>query len=153
MQQESICPIILQFSLSKVPAITFARPMATSANASRNKKALLLPIMPTGDVWSQVCHKLSDPQEIQDNTIIPIEIRSRFKNHANQITMERREIRSNITISFNSEKTALLKAIDGLNLDPDLKNIKYIAEDSYENYKCTFYETGTYSTKIKTLYL
>ena len=37
-----------------------------------------------------------------------------------------------------------------MNLVPDLKDIKYVAEDNYENYKCNFYETGTYSTKIKT---
>ena len=35
--------------------------------------------------------------------------------------MVRREIQSNMTISFNPEKTALLKSIDCLNLDPDLK--------------------------------
>ena len=113
-------------------------------------KALLPPIMPTVDVWSRVCRKLPDLEEIRDNTIKPTESRSRYKNHANEITMVRREIRSNMTISFNPEKTALLKSIDGLNLDPDLKDIKYIAEDNYENYKRNFYQTGTYFTKIKT---
>ena len=45
----------------------------------------------------------------------------------------------------------MLKSIDGLNLDPDLKDVnKYIAEDNYENYKRNFYEMRTYSTKIKT---
>ena len=45
----------------------------------------------------------------------------------------------------------MLKPIDGLNLDPDLKDVnKYIAEDNYENYKRNFYEMRTYSTKIKT---
>ena len=37
-----------------------------------------------------------------------------------------------------------------MDLDPDLKDIKYVPEDNYENYECNFYETGTYSTKIKT---
>ena len=45
----------------------------------------------------------------------------------------------------------MLKSIDGLNLDPDLKDVnKSIAEDNYENYKRNFYEMRTYSTKIKT---
>ena len=45
----------------------------------------------------------------------------------------------------------MLKSIDGLNLDPDLKDVnKYIVEDNYENYKRNFYEMRTYSTKIKT---
>ena len=45
----------------------------------------------------------------------------------------------------------MLKSTDGLNLDPDLKDVnKYIAEDNYENYKRNFYEMRTYSTKIKT---
>ena len=45
----------------------------------------------------------------------------------------------------------MLKSIDGLNLDPDLKDVnKYIAEDNYENYKRNFYQMRTYSTKIKT---
>ena len=45
----------------------------------------------------------------------------------------------------------MLKSIDGLNLDPYLKDVnKYIAEDNYENYKRNFYEMRTYSTKIKT---
>ena len=45
----------------------------------------------------------------------------------------------------------MLKSIDGLNLDPDLKDVnKYIAEDNYENYKRNFYEMRTYSAKIKT---
>ena len=55
-----------------------------------------------------------------------------------------------MTILFNPEKTALLKSIDGLNLDPDLKDIKYIAKDNYKNYKHDFFEMGTYFTKIKT---
>ena len=113
-------------------------------------KALLPPIMLTADVWSRVCRKLPDLEEIRDNTIRPMESKSRYKNHVNGITMVRREIQSNMTISFNPEKTALLKSIDGLNLDPGLKDIKYIAKGSYKNYKHDFYETGTYSTKIKT---
>ena len=79
-----------------------------------------------------------------------MESKSRYYNHVYEITMARQEIRSNMTISFNPEKAVLLKSIDGLNLDPDLKDIKYIAEDNYKNYKCNFCETGTYSTKIKT---
>ena len=82
--------------------------------------------------------------------IIPSDQRKVDKNHVKNITMARREIPSNMATSFNPVKTALLKSISGLNLDPDLKGIKYIAEDNYENYKCNFYETGTYSTKIKT---
>ena len=82
--------------------------------------------------------------------IIPSDQWKVDKNHAKNITMARREIPSNMAILFNPVKTSLLKSIGGLNLDPDLKGIKYIAEDNYENYKCNFYETGTYSTKIKT---
>ena len=48
-------------------------------------------------------------------------------------------------LSFNPYKIALLKSIDGLNKDPNLKDIKYIAEDNYDNYKSNFYKTGTYS--------
>ena len=64
-----------------------------------------------------------------------MESKTHYKNHANEITMVHQEIWSNMTILFNPEKTALLKSIDGLNLDPDLKDIKYIVEDNYENYK------------------
>ena len=93
-------------------------------------KALRPPIMPTADVWSRVCRKLTDLEDIRDNTIRPMESRSRYKNHPNENTMACQEIRSNMTIPFNPEKTALLKSIDGLNLDPDIKDIKYIAEDN-----------------------
>ena len=105
--------------------------------------------MPTSDIWLRVCPKLPDLEEIRDNIIRPMESRSRYKNYANEITMLHREIQSNRTIQFNPEKTALLKSINGSSLDPDLKDIKYIAKDNNENYKCNFYKTETYSTKIK----
>ena len=64
--------------------------------------------MPTADVWSRACRKLSDLEEIRDNTIRPKESRSRYKNHVNEITLVRREIQSDMTISFNPEKTLLM---------------------------------------------
>ena len=67
-------------------------------------QVLLPPIMPTADVWSRVCCKLPDPEEIRGNTVRAMESRSRYKNHANEIAMVRIEIRSNMAISFNPEK-------------------------------------------------
>ena len=71
-------------------------------------KALLPRILPTADIWSRICRKLPDLEEIRDNTIRPKESRSRYKNHVNEITLVRREIQSNMTISFNPEKTLLM---------------------------------------------
>ena len=81
------------------------------------------PIMLTADVWSRVCHKLPDLEEIRDNTIRPMESRNHYKNHPNGITMVCKEIQSNMSTLFNPEKTALWKSADGFNLDPDLKDI------------------------------
>ena len=91
---------------------------------NKHIKALLSPIIQTAGVSgtdSRVCRKLRGLEEIRDNTIRPMESRSRYENHGNEIAMVRREIQSNMTISFNPEKTALLNSIDCLNLDPDLK--------------------------------
>ena len=88
---------------------------------NKHIKALLSPIMPTAGVLSRVCRKLRDLEEIRGNTIRSMESRSCYKNHANETTMVRGEIQSNMIISFNPEKTALLKSIDCLNLDPYLK--------------------------------
>ena len=52
--------------------------------------------------------------------------------------------------STNPHNFANLKSIECFDLDPDLVEIKYAAQDNYESYKAHFIDTGMYDAKIKT---
>ena len=50
-------------------------------------KSLLPPIMPTNEVWTRVCRKLKDLEEIRDSTVKPTATTKAFKKFANKITL------------------------------------------------------------------
>ena len=103
--------------------------------------------MPTNEVWTRVCRKLKDLKEIRDSTVEAIATTKAFKKFANGITLLRQKLREN---GFNSNPCIYreMRSIDGNELDEDLVDLKYIAEENYERFKENFFETGKYNAKI-----
>ena len=66
-------------------------------------KSNLPPVMPSFDDWTRICRKLEDLEEIRDTLLTPAESKASFKNHDEEVTMLRREIRSNMTISHEPD--------------------------------------------------
>ena len=114
-------------------------------------KANLPPVMPSFDVWTRICRKLEDLEEIRNSLLASTESKSNFRNHDQEVTMMRREIRSKSTIFHDPLlKYAPVKALNGSLLSNDLVDVKYQANENYKNYKEHFLENDTsYEAKIK----
>ena len=113
-------------------------------------KSLLPPIMPTNDIWTRVCRKLTDLEEIRDNAINIVTTKKRYENFSNEVTMLRQEIRSNFSFVNNPYTYSNVKSIEGYDLDFALVEIKYSAEENYQSYKENFFTNNSFDIKIKT---
>ena len=110
-------------------------------------KSLLPPVMPTNEVWTRVCRKLKDLEEIRDSTVKPTATTKAFKKFANEITLLRQKLREN---GFNLNPCIYgdMRSIDGNELDEDLVDLKYTAEENYKLFQENFFETGKCNVKI-----
>ena len=112
---------------------------------NKKTKSRLPPIMPTNKVWTRVCRKLKHLEEIRGS--IAKATTNTFKKFANKITLLCQKLREN---SFNSNPCIYgeMRSIDGNELEEDLDDLKYTAEEDYKHFKENFFETGKYNTKI-----
>ena len=114
-----------------------------------NKKTMsqLLPVMPTNEVWTKVCGKLKDLEEIRGSIAKATTKTNTFKIFANKITLLCQKLREN---GFNSNPCIYreMRSIDGNELEEDLIDLKYRAEEDYKHFKENFFETGKCNTKI-----
>ena len=110
-------------------------------------KSLLPPIMPTNEVWTRVCRKLKDLKEVRDSIVKSTATTKAFKKFANEITLLCQKLREN---GFNSNPCIYgeMRYIDGNELDEDLTDLKYTAEENYKRFKENFFKTGKYNAKI-----
>ena len=103
--------------------------------------------MPTNEVWTRVCRKLMDLEEIRDSIVKSTATTKAFKKFANETTLLHQKLREN---GFNSNPCIYgeMRSIDGNELDKDLVDLKYTAEENYKCFEETFFKTGKYNAKI-----
>ena len=101
----------------------------------------LPPVKPTNEVWTKVCRKLKDLEEIRGSIAKATTKTNTFKKFANKITLLCQKLREN---GFNSNPCIYkeMRSIDGNELELDPIDLKYRAKEDYKHFKENLFETG-----------
>ena len=109
-------------------------------------KSFLPPGIPSQEIWTPVCRKAETLKELKTSVCEVGNVNLKYKRYLNEETMICRELRSTNLLSASKSD---LKSVDGIALDYDLTNLKYNANENYNNYKESYVRNGTFDCEIK----
>ena len=114
--------------------------------SNRLIKSFLAPGIPSQEIWTRVCRKAETLKELKTSVCEVGNVNLKYKRHLNEETMIRRELRSTNLLSVSKSD---LKSVDGITLDYDLTNLKYNANENYNNYRDSYVRNGKFDCEIK----
>ena len=117
---------------------------------NRTVKSLLPPGAVTPEIWTRVCRKADMLTDMKKRCLLSAGLKSAAesgekapKKHELEEAMVRREMRTANLLDSPSEQKELT-SLSGEMLDYDLPNMVHTIQDSYDEYKKDFVETGTF---------
>ena len=82
-------------------------------NSNRTTKSFLPPGMPTAEMWRWVCQKATNLSKLKENAFRNMKKSLKlYKKYDNEVTMMRREIRSNQFIIMSPQNLSDIISID-----------------------------------------
>ena len=114
--------------------------------SNRLIKSFLPPCIPAQEIWTCVCRKAETLIELKTSVYEVGNVNLKYKRYLNEETMIHRELSLTNVLSVSKSD---LKSVDGIALDYNLTNLKYNANENYNNYKESYVRNGKFGCEIK----